>query len=518
MLVGIVGLGVLSYALYNLFFHPLSGIPGPLIARTGLWSWKSTRAVSLDMGWRLLELHKKYGKLVRIARNEVSISDPNAISQIYRFKSPLPKTRFYESLRGKGGPTSLSTVDNKRHAEIRRAESPAYTTKLFPDFEQRISAACNDLVEHLDRCIEDGKGTVDLGQVLQMFAIDAVGEMALGQSFGLCAAGKDKHNWLPMLVQFLQIACLVGTQPMVAPIFRWMSQILPEPPNIKILTGIVDGRIDSRFKEYAHQEISSDHEDMFRTFMAAKNPDGSGYSVEQVRAAVGLILGAGSDTTAIIIRAMVRFIVGEAEIYRKVEKEIDDAVHLGEIQFPLSNRDAEKLPYFQACLKETLRLHPPVSWTLSRKVGTDGMNIAGWFFAEGTEVSMSPFVVHRQSDSYGDDAAVFRPERWLEAESEQRKTMEHNNIAFGSGPRVCLGKAIGILEISKVMPLLFWKYKIRFTARSATSPHKHKVGRAVDGRMSTEEPYFVTSQWVAVQSDFWCDLTLKKDSLVAETA
>ncbi|KAF7377407.1 Cytochrome P450 oxidoreductase [Mycena sanguinolenta] len=351
-----------------------------------------------------------------------------------------------------------------------------------------------------------------------MFAIDAVGEMALGQSFGLCATDKDKDNWLPMLVKFLEIACLVGTQPIIAPILRWISQIFPEPPNIKILTGIVTGRMDSRFKGYAQQDISPGHEDMFWMLMAAENPDGSKYSLEQVRAAVGLILGAGSDTTAIIMRAMVRFIVGDAEIYRKVEKEINDAVNLGEIQFPLSNRDAEKLPYFQACLKETLRLHPPISWTLSRRVGAGGMHIAGRFFAEGTEVSMSPFVVHRQPEAYGYDAAMFRPERWLKADSEQRKTMEHNNIAFGSGPRVCLGKMIGILEVSKVMPLLFWKYKIGFTARSTTSPHRHKVGRAVDGRVSTEEPYFVTSQWVAVQSDFWCDLTLKRDSLLAAAA
>jgi hypothetical protein len=62
------------------------------------------------------------------------------------------------------------------------------------------------------------------------------------------------------------------------------------------------------------------------------------------------------------------------------------------------------------------------------------------------------------------------------------------------------------MEVSKVIPLLFHKYRIEFTPRSATSPHKQSTGRAVDGRASLEEPYFVASQWVAVQSDFWCDL------------
>lgn len=85
-----------------------------------------------------------------------------------------------------------------------------------------------------------------------------------------------------------------------------------------------------------------------------------------------------------------------------------------------------------------------VQWTLSRLVGPGGATIAGHVFSEGTEVSMSPFVVHRRQEAYGDGAAVFRPERWTEADTEQYKTMEHNNLAFGSGPRVCMGKAIGV--------------------------------------------------------------------------
>jgi hypothetical protein len=47
---------------------------------------------------------------------------------------------------------------------------------------------------------------------------------------------------------------------------------------------------------------------------------------------------------------MIRFIVGDVEIYKKVEKEIDDAVNCGAITFPLSYSDAGKLSYFQVRL------------------------------------------------------------------------------------------------------------------------------------------------------------------------
>ncbi|KAJ7779136.1 cytochrome P450 oxidoreductase [Mycena metata] len=514
-LLGFASLAIILYALYNLLLHPLCGLPGPIGAKTGLWSWKSTRAVKLDMGWKLLKLHRRYGTIVRIARNEASICDPGAISQIYSFKSPLQKTRFYESLSGLDGPTSISTVDNKHHGEMRRAESPAYSAKLFPNFEQNIDTCTNDLFNYLDRCIADGKGTVDLALILQFFVIDVVGELALSKSFELSATGRDTCQFLPLLVKFLEMACLVGTQPMVAPILRRISKM-----------GLVSSRIESRSKEYKNQEIYSNHHNMLQVFdsdseminiltccsaqlLTAQNPDGSEYSLEQVRAAVDL-LTCSVDTTAITMRAMIRFVVGEAEIYTKVQIEIDDAVNCGAITFPLSYDDARKLPYLQACLKETLRLHPPVPWTLSRSVGRGGAIIAGHFFVEGTEVSMSPFVVHRRQEACGDDAEAFRPERWIEADTDQRKTMEHNNLAFGSGPRVCAGKAIGMMEVSKFMPFLLWKYRISFTPRSETSPHLRKVGRGVDGRVSAAEPYFVTSQWVVLQSDFWCDLSRRK--------
>jgi hypothetical protein len=57
---------------------------------------------------------------------------------------------------------------------------------------------------------------------------------------------------------------------------------------------------------------------------------------------------------------MIRFIVGDVEIYRKVEKEIDDAVNCGAITFPLSY---SKLSYFQVrlihALLNDIGLQPP---------------------------------------------------------------------------------------------------------------------------------------------------------------
>lgn len=72
---------------------------------------------------------------------------------------------------------------------------------------------------------------------------------------------------------------------------------------------------------------------------------------------------------------------------------------------------------------------------------------------------MSPYVVNRHKGTYGEDADLWRPERWLECDQGQRQKMENSVLTFGSGRRTCLGKNIAILEIMKLVPALIINYE-----------------------------------------------------------
>ena len=70
------------WGVYTTFFHPLRGIPGPYAAKfTELWR---TRRYALG-NWHdnILEIHRKYGPVVRIAPNEVSFVDKDALIKVY---------------------------------------------------------------------------------------------------------------------------------------------------------------------------------------------------------------------------------------------------------------------------------------------------------------------------------------------------------------------------------------------------------------------------------------------------
>ncbi|BGP36564.1 hypothetical protein JCM10449v2_000465 [Rhodotorula kratochvilovae] len=501
-----------TYALYNLLLHPLAGVPGPLSARLGLGSWMSARALQHDMGWQLAALHERYGKAVRVARNLVSVVDPTAIGEMYRYGGPYEKTPFYTYFKAeKDG--LMSTLPNHAHALVRRAESPAYTMNLLVDLEEHVDSCLDDLVEYLDKAVASraGKGTVDMGTMMQLLAMDVVGELAFGKTFGLCKAGKDTNGFLPMLEAFVESCCLCGTQPWAGPLLVAFCNWKVGARGPQALGEQTTKAVQERFEQLRLAQETGDEprRDMLSKLVTAKNPDGSPYSTRQIEVAATSILGAGSDTTAVTMRALLGYIVKDPRVQEKVLSEIDEAFETGALSLPVTYADGTKLQYFQArslaCLKETLRLHPAVPWTLPRVVPKGGGVLAGHYFAAGTEVGMSPFVFHRRPEAFGADASVFRPERWIEANAEERKVMERNLITFGSGSRVCIGKNISLMEITKVLPTLLHRYRFSFTPRSPSSPHR-LPGRAVDGTWSDKEPWHVKSQWFAVQHDFWVDV------------
>lgn len=121
---------------------------------------------------------------------------------------------------------------------------------------------------------------------------------------------------------------------------------------------------------------------------------------------------------------------------------------------------AQKLPYLNACIQETFRMHPASAVLLERVVPPTGANIAGEHIAGGTVVGVSSWAVHHNKDVFGQDVDTFRPERWLEPSEEQVRLMERSMLHFGAGNHLCLGKNISAREMYKVVPSLMRAFKV----------------------------------------------------------
>jgi hypothetical protein len=80
------------HIVYYCYISPLSSIPGPFEAKLSR-SWMVRQIRSGQMHHTIMNLHKKYGSLVRVAPNEVSVTDPDAVKQIYGASFLYPQGR-----------------------------------------------------------------------------------------------------------------------------------------------------------------------------------------------------------------------------------------------------------------------------------------------------------------------------------------------------------------------------------------------------------------------------------------
>jgi cytochrome P450 len=127
----------------------------------------------------------------------------------------------------------------------------------------------------------------------------------------------------------------------------------------------------------------ADRRDMLSRFIEAKHPDGRPLSLEEVLGEAMTVVGAGSDTTGISLRAILYYVITNPEVYAKLMDEINQFAREGQISDPVTFSESLKMPYFCACVKEALRMHSAVGYVLPRHVPKGGKTIAGRFFPEG---------------------------------------------------------------------------------------------------------------------------------------
>lgn len=113
--------------------------------------------------------------------------------------------------------------------------------------------------------------------------------------------------------------------------------------------------------------------------------------------------------------------------------------------------DLETLPLLTATIKESLRFIPS-GVSLTRVVPPGGAVIAGQQIPGGTVVGMAILHVHQSAEVWGNDALVFRPERWLESAEQAnaqngKSELDHWLVAFSRGPRMCFGMNLAWAEM-----------------------------------------------------------------------
>lgn len=155
---------------------------------------------------------------------------------------------------------------------------------------------------------------------------------------------------------------------------------------------------------------------------------------DEIIANIILFFLAGFETTSSALVHTLFHLAQDQEIQNRLLSEIEEALHgLDITSGEYYDTVMTKISYLDACIKETLRLYPPLV-RLERRVNTDGYNLGGVELENDQLVTISAFAIHR-NPKYYPEPLTYNPERFM-PENKHLLT-PYTYLPFGVGSRNC---------------------------------------------------------------------------------
>lgn len=434
----------------------LRHIPGPLLASlTDFWFFWVMRHG--DYTKKALELDRKYGKLVRYGPNRVLFSDATAIPLVYGTTKAFDKAESYDVLtpyiNGKLVPSLLSSRDETAVSAIKRHISHVFSNTAILDYEHHI----DDSINNLTKTLEDGDPKVNLQKWFSYLSFDAI-----------CRVGfSDDTNKL-MRTEEADDALLGGRRrfkhwnnwcatPFIENLL-FKNRLGVKLAGTELITAIAANRVQDRLEKGG--AISS-HKDLLDRYFQAQEKAPELFDTRRIIALTLTIVHAGSETTGHSLTIALYCILTHPQVYARLEEEISQA----KLSFPPQYSEVSKLPYLEACIKESFRVRTIATGPIERVVPPTGITILDTFIPGGTVVTLNKSALAVDSAIFDPSSRYhvnkYIPERWLGVGSTQGALMDRATFAFSHGKRGCLGIHLAWCEMLKIIPAMLMRFRIR---------------------------------------------------------
>ncbi|KIM93826.1 hypothetical protein OIDMADRAFT_61096 [Oidiodendron maius Zn] len=464
-----LGVAFLVYCIcWSLFSNPLARIPVPKSFALTKWrlayeDYKGTRTRKIHA------LHGQYGPVVRVGPNEVAFNSLSAMRAIYGAGSGFERTSFYHmfSTYGRMNMFSFNTVE--QHAERKKLFANAYakSTILRGENAHMIETKVGKYMQLLER---EGRAH-DIFPTLHYFSLDNITEFIYGD-FGKTACldgvekdrallrdiintGSRKLTWFtvhsPKFIVWLYSR--TGIMGCIARQFYPMQKPIPYT-SIKLhAMKACQGFSHASAGEKAQQ--SSLISKLWKHHRSEKD---GGLDDLDIASECADQLDGGIDTTSDTLMFAI-WSLSRPEHRRFQQKLIDEVRTLSEDELNAGGipraEAADKLPYVDAVIKETLRLFAPLPASEPRSL-SKATTVDGYLIPARTVVSISPYTLHRNPKVFK-DPLKFNPDRWLDP-SQDLAQMKKFFWAFSSGGRMCIGMHIAMAEMSTLLAALYRNY------------------------------------------------------------
>ncbi|XP_049903000.1 cytochrome P450 4A12A isoform X10 [Epinephelus moara] len=193
--------------------------------------------------------------------------------------------------------------------------------------------------------------------------------------------------------------------------------------------------------------------DFLDILLLARDENQQGLSDDDIRAEVDTFMFEGHDTTASGMSFILYCLACHPEHQKMCREEIIQAL---DGKDTMEWEDLSKIPYTTMCIKECLRLYPPVPGT-ARKTTKPMTFPDGRTLPKGTHIGISIYGTHR-NPSVWENPDVFDPLRFLPENVSKRSP--HAFVPFSAGPRNCIGQNFAMNELKVATALTLRRYQL----------------------------------------------------------
>ncbi|CAB4472669.1 unnamed protein product [Rhizophagus irregularis] len=420
--------------IYLAYFSPLRMIPGP--KHFALTKYFVSKKHTNGMRWKWLqyELFPEYGPVVRIAPQAVIIADPDMIKEILVIKD-LPKNQKYDQLRTNLSiPTLLTTRDKTFHKKRRQIVAPAFSFKYLNSIEPLIHNCVKPLLIKFDEMVDQNQNIVNIYEMIHYCVLDITGETIFGGSFRFIETGN--HPLPHKIFQELRRMIKLGMFPFLKPFIK------QDPYILNFMTSLIKNR----------RQEDPERKDLLGMLLNASERSMS--DIELHYQAIEFLI-AGSDTSSFSSAMTMIKLIQNPDKLDTLFKEIDESFPEFNIDKLPSHDKLKQLPYLNAVINETLRLHP-INYDIGPgRITIEDTIIGDYFFPKGTTLAVNAYRLHHSSKYWGDDVEEFVPERWLNPERIPKDCF----LPFSAGTRNCIGQNFAMMVIRIIVATLIQKYK-----------------------------------------------------------
>jgi len=400
---------------------------------------------------KLSDWHEQFGDTIYIhipfQPASVSTIDPAVVEHILKknFEN-YPKGKLFRDrmtdLLGNG----IFNVDGESWHTQRKTSSKMFTANKFKNHIWRVVEKNSAKVVKVLRSA--GGGKQDIFKLLNRFTLDSIGEIGFGSDIGSLENADS-----PFLKSFDTAQQVV-----------FLRFFVPAWQLMRLLGIGTESGAETHFKllrDYSMEivqslksSLDSQASDSFvGLFIQGAKESGQPVDDVYMRDLVLNFLIAGRDTTAQGMSWCFFEIMQHPEVERQIVEEIHSVCGAEELTYEQLN----KLEYLQAVISESLRLHPSVPVDM-KQVLADDVLPNGTFVPKGSSVWYTAYGMARSKKIWGEDAAVFRPARWLEM---KQPPDPYSYPVFHAGPRECLGKRLAQVEMKALLATVLRDFHLR---------------------------------------------------------